>query len=145
MMQLSGTTLTKRYGPLGHLNNAYVGLALLPECSDGSKTVTLKRYGDYEVRLIDFSQDRSTADCLFWLELYCRMTRSSPDSCRCDDLDDAYRAVKFEVLLRLRRTLGQQALRRGLSASLAWGLAGPTFECVSERADFLVAEQPRDF
>jgi hypothetical protein len=31
--------------------------------SDGSKTVTHKRYGDYEVRLIDFSQGRSTADC----------------------------------------------------------------------------------
>ena len=56
---------------MGHLNNAYVGLALMPESGDGSKTVTLKRYGDYEVRMIDFSQGRSSADCLFWLELYC--------------------------------------------------------------------------
>ena len=31
--------------------------------SDGSKTA-LQRYGDDEVRLIDFSQGRSTADCL---------------------------------------------------------------------------------
>jgi hypothetical protein len=30
-----------------------------------------------------------TVNCLFWLELYCHMTRSSLDSCRCDDLDDA--------------------------------------------------------
>jgi hypothetical protein len=97
MMQLSGTTLTKRNGPLGRLNNAYVGLALMPECGDGSKTVTLKRYGDYEVRLIDFSQGRSTADCLFWLELYCHMTRSSLDSCRCDDLDDAEAAADHLV------------------------------------------------
>jgi hypothetical protein len=89
MMQLSGTTLTKRNGSLGRLNNAYVGLALMPESGDGSKTITLKRYGDYEVRLIDFSQCRLTVNCLFWLELYCHMTRSSLDSCRCDDLDDA--------------------------------------------------------
>ena len=97
MLQLSGTTLTKRNGPLGRLNNAYVGLALMPECGDGSKTVTLKRYGDYEVRLIDFSQGRSTADCLFWLELYCHVTRSSLDSCRCDDLDDAEAAADHLV------------------------------------------------
>jgi hypothetical protein len=93
MMQLSGTTLTKRNGSLGQLSNAYVGLALVPESGDGSKTVTLKRYGDYEVRLIDFSQGRSSADCLFWLELYCHTTRSSLDSCRCDDLDDAEAAA----------------------------------------------------
>ena len=97
MMQLSGTILTKRNGPLGRLNNAYVGLALMPECSDGSKTVTLKRYGDYEVRLIDFSQGGSTTDCLFWLELYCHTTRSSLDSCRCDDLDDAEAAADHLV------------------------------------------------
>jgi hypothetical protein len=94
MMQLSGTTLTRRNRPvLGRLNNAYVALALMPECSDGSKTVTLKRFGDYEVRLIDFSQRGSTADCLFWLELYCHMTRSSLDSCRCNDLEDAETAA----------------------------------------------------
>jgi hypothetical protein len=93
MLQLSGTTLTKRNGPLGHLSNAYVGLALMPECGDGSKTITLKRYGDYEVRLIDFSQGRPAADCLFWLELYCRTTRASLDSCRCDDLGDAEAAA----------------------------------------------------
>jgi hypothetical protein len=98
MMQLSGKTLTRKNGPaLGHLNNAYVGLALMPERSDGSKTVTLKRYGNYEVRLIDFSQMGSPADCLFWLELYCHMTRMSLDSCRCDDLDDAEAAADFLV------------------------------------------------
>jgi hypothetical protein len=97
MMQLSGTTLTKRNGSLGHLNNAYVGLALMPEGGDGSKTVTLKRYGDYEVRMIDFSQGSSTADCLFWLELYCHVTRLSLDSCRCDDLEDAETAAEHLV------------------------------------------------
>jgi hypothetical protein len=97
MLQLSGTILTQRDGSSGHLNNAYVGLALMPECSDGSKTVTLKRYGDYEVRLVDFSQGGPIADCLFWLELYCHTTRSSLDSCRCDDLEDAEAAADHFV------------------------------------------------
>ena len=97
MIQLSGTILTKRNGTLGRLNNAYVGLALMPECGDGSKTVTLERYGDYEVRLVDFSQGSSTGDCLFWLELYCHMTRSSLDSCRCDDLEEAEAAADHLV------------------------------------------------
>jgi hypothetical protein len=61
----------------------------MPNCRDGSKTATLQRYGDYEVRLVDFSRSGSTAECLFWLELYCITTRSSLDSYRCDDLDDA--------------------------------------------------------
>jgi hypothetical protein len=102
MMQLSGTTLTKGNGSLGQLSNAYVGLALMPESGDGSKTVTLKRYGDYEVRMIDFSQGRSSADCLFWLELYCHATRSSLDSCRCDDLEDA-EAAADDLILRAKR------------------------------------------
>jgi hypothetical protein len=92
-MQFPGATLAKRNGPLGRLNNAYIGLGFMPECSDGLKTVTLRRYGDYEVRLIDISRGRSTANCLFWLELYCHVTRSSLDSCRCDDLEDAEAAA----------------------------------------------------
>ena len=138
VMQLSGTTLTKRNGPLGHLNNAYVGLARMPECSDGSKTVTLKRHGDYEVRLIDFSQGRSTVDCLFGLELYCCLhdpivsrqlpvRRSRRDAqaaadylvSRAKQLYDESGvnrwAAKFDALLRLafERPAGQ-ALRRDL-------------------------------
>ena len=71
---------------------------------------------------------------------YCHITRSSLDSCRCDDLDDAEAAadclvsrakqlydctevarwaIKFGVLLGLGRTLGRWAFRRDLSASLA--------------------------
>jgi hypothetical protein len=97
MMQLSGTILNRKNGPLGHLSNAYVALALTPKSRDGSKIVTLKRYGDYEVRLVDFSQSRSTAEYLFWLELYCHVTRRSLDSCRCDDPDGAEAAAEHLI------------------------------------------------
>jgi hypothetical protein len=85
-----GTTLTKNNGPtLGRLSKAYVSLALMPELSDRSRTTTLDRYGAYEVRLVEFLQDGPIGDYLFWLELYCHVTKSSLDTCRCGNLDDA--------------------------------------------------------
>ena len=90
MTHLLGTTLTKNNGPaFGRLYKAYVNLALMPERSDGSRVTTLERYGAYEVRLVEFLQGGPTEDYLFWLELYCHITSSSLDSCRCDNLDDA--------------------------------------------------------
>jgi hypothetical protein len=96
MMQ--GTTLTKNNGlPFWHLNKAYISLALVPKRSDGSKTITLKRCGGYEVRLIEMSQADAITDCFLWLELYCHTTQASLDSCRCDGLDDAEAASDYLV------------------------------------------------
>jgi hypothetical protein len=90
MTHLLGTTLTKNNGPvLGRLNEAYVSLAVMPERNDGSRAITLDRYGAYEVRLVEFLRGDPTGNCLFWLELCCHMTSSSLDSCRCETLDDA--------------------------------------------------------
>src|SRR5271168_182742 len=84
------TTLTKNHRPAsGRLSRAYVSLALMPERSDHSRAATLERYGAYEVRLVEFQQGGQAGDCLFWLELYCHVTKSSLDSCRCENLDDA--------------------------------------------------------
>ena len=89
-----GTTLTKTNGPtLGRLNKAYVGLALMPERGDRTRATTLERRGAYEVRMVEFSQGDSTGDCLFWLELYCHITKFSLDSCSCDNFDDAETAA----------------------------------------------------
>jgi hypothetical protein len=65
----------------------------MPESSDCVKTATLDRYGAHEVRLLEFSQNRQAGDCVFWLELYCHLAKSSLDSCRCDSLDDAETAA----------------------------------------------------
>jgi hypothetical protein len=88
------TTLTKNDGStLGRLRKAYVSLALMPNRSDYARTASLDRYGAHEVRLVEFSQNRPARDCVFWLELYCHLTKSSLDSCRCDNLDDAETAA----------------------------------------------------
>jgi len=84
------TTMTKNNGPIsGRVSKAYVSLALMPDRGDHSRATTLERHGDYEIRLVEFLQGDPTVDCLFWLELYCHVTKSSLDSCRCDNLDDA--------------------------------------------------------
>jgi len=82
---------------LGRLSKAYVSLTLMPERDDRSKMITLDRYGPYEVRLIEFLQGEVTGDCLLWLELYCHVTKSSLDSCRCENLDDAETAADLLI------------------------------------------------
>lgn len=86
------------------LRHAYVALMLAPERKDGSRTVALARYGALEVRLLEFDHDER-CDASFWLELYCHDTRSSLDSCRCDDLDDAD-AIADSLLLRAQESQG---------------------------------------
>ena len=84
------TTLTDNNGPtLGRLTKAYVNLALIAAGSDRSRSTTVDRYGTYEVRLVEFLGGGRASDCLFWLELYCHVAKSSVDSCRCDNFDDA--------------------------------------------------------
>jgi len=69
----------------------------MPERADRSRTSTIDRYGAFEVRVVEFSQGASTGECFFWLELYCHVTRSSLDSFRCDNLDDAETAAEHLV------------------------------------------------
>jgi hypothetical protein len=90
--------MTKNKGPtFGCVSRAYIGLALHSQRSDSSRTATLDRYGSYEVRLIEFLQTDPTGDCFFWLELYCHDTKSSLDSCRCNNLDEAQTAADLFI------------------------------------------------
>lgn len=90
MMQWSGAILRKKNKPLlSRLSQAYVRLLLIPESTDGSRTVSLARYGAYEVRLVEFFHSPACDDSSFWIRLHRRGLQSSLDSCWCDDLDDA--------------------------------------------------------
>jgi hypothetical protein len=90
--------LRKKNKPLlGRLGQAYVRLLLIPESTDGSRTVSLARYGAYEVRLVEFSHCPASDDSCFWVRLHRRGLQSSLDSCWCDDLDDAETAAEHFV------------------------------------------------
>jgi hypothetical protein len=90
-----GSILRKKNRPrVSGLQQAYVGLMLAPESKDGSRTISLARYGAFEVRLVEFRHCGTVEPLPFWLELYRHDARLSLDSCRCDDLDDAESAAE---------------------------------------------------
>jgi hypothetical protein len=95
---LSGTTLRKSIG-LGkelaerRLIRAYLALYLAPAGEDGARTVSLARFGAFEVRLVEVTQALSAEIPPLWLELYAHGIRSSLDSCGCDEFEEAVLAA----------------------------------------------------
>jgi hypothetical protein len=81
--------LRKKSRPLlCRLHQAYVGLMLAPESKDGTRAVSVARYGAFEVRLVEFRHCGAFDASSFWIELYRRDTKSLLDRNRCNDLDD---------------------------------------------------------
>jgi hypothetical protein len=99
---LPGTILRKKRPLLSRLNQAYISLALIPEDTDGSRTVSLARYGAYEVRLVEFPPSLASDAFPFWLKLYRRDLRTSLDSRCCQDLDHA-EAVAEHLVSRAKQ------------------------------------------
>jgi hypothetical protein len=94
-MQSSSATLRKKCRPrLGRLNQGYISLLLTPKHTDGSCTVSLARYGAYEVQLVELAHDADDGGSSLWLRLYDRDSRSSLDDRRCDDLEHAESLVE---------------------------------------------------
>lgn len=108
------TILRKKRPLLSRLNQAYISLALIPEDSDGSKTVSLARYGAYEVRLVEFPPSPASDAFPFWLKLYRRDLRTSLDSRCCQDLDHA-EAVAELLVARARKLHRGHGTRSALS------------------------------
>jgi hypothetical protein len=89
---------------------AYLALFLVRAGDDGTKVASLARFGAYEVRLIEFIEQTLVDTPVVWMELFAHDTRSSLDSVRCDDLDEAV-ATAEEFVARARE-LRQNQLRR---------------------------------
>ena len=93
------------------LTRGYVELGVVPADHDGAKTVSLARFGEYEVRLVEVMPVNHADATPMWLELYSHETRSGIDSCRCYDLEAAVQAT--EKLISRARTLDEEA--RGMN------------------------------
>jgi hypothetical protein len=87
------------------LCQSYVALMLAPDDKDGVRTVQVARFGAYEVRMVELASARALHDSDFWLELYCSDTRSTLDSCRCWDIDEA-EAVADHLISCARQLAG---------------------------------------
>jgi hypothetical protein len=64
---------------------------------NGTRTISLARYGAFEVRLIELQEHCSPNNSQSWVELYRHDTQSSVDSCRFDELDEAETAAKHLI------------------------------------------------
>jgi hypothetical protein len=92
----SGTTLHKSIGKElaeRRLIRAYLAPSLVPAGEDGARIVSLARFGGYEVRLVEVTQDLSAEIPPLWLELYSHGIGSPLDSCGCDEFEEAVLAA----------------------------------------------------
>lgn len=92
------------------LYQSYVGLMLVAPDNHGSRSVPVTRYGAFEVRLVELAERGAQDDVDVWVELYCRDTRMSLDSCRCRDLDEAQSIA--DGFARCAERLSQSACER---------------------------------
>ena len=76
---------------------AYLSLFLLPAKADGCKTASLARFGNHEVRLIEFAEESCPDVPLLWVELYRHDTRTGLDSFRCEDIEEAVSAADMFI------------------------------------------------
>jgi hypothetical protein len=88
------------------LTRGYVHLCHVPADTNGAKTVSLARFGNYDVRLIEFVRTRPTDATPMWLELYSHQTQLAIDSCCCYDLEEAVHAT--ENLISRARGLDEE-------------------------------------
>jgi hypothetical protein len=89
------------------LTRGYVELGVAPADSEGTKTVSLARFGEYEVRLVEVVPANRADATPMWLELYSHETRSGIDSHRCYDLEAAVQAT--EELISRAKSLDEEA------------------------------------
>jgi hypothetical protein len=86
---------------------AYVRLFFLPASKEGARIVSLARFGNYEIRLLELSTMDYDRDPPLWMELYDHDIPAAIDSCRCGDLEDAVCAA--EKLLSQAKQLSEAA------------------------------------
>jgi hypothetical protein len=64
-------------------------LAFVSQRGDGTKAVSLARFGDYEVLLVELEKAGITDHTQLWIELYDHKLQHGLDSCGCTDIEEA--------------------------------------------------------
>jgi hypothetical protein len=107
-IQRRGSALSKATGDTFfelRLTRAYIRLFLVPVNDDGVRTVSLARFGNYEIRLVELSHTHANDLPPLWMELYAHDDQECIDSCACHDLEEAVRIA--EQLISQARELNE--------------------------------------
>jgi len=108
------TTPSRQLTTEARLIQAYLNLFTVQPGLDGSRKVSLGRFGCYDVRLMELCPD-SLADSLpVWVELYDHEFRVTLDSRGCDELEVATLAA--EHFLSQARQLNEERTRAPMPA-----------------------------
>jgi hypothetical protein len=83
---------------------AYVQLACIPRKNDGSRSLTVARLTQLDVRLTEALAEM-TGMPLFWLEVYSDTSHSVIDRYECSDFDEDDLATAVQMIM----TAGQRA------------------------------------
>jgi hypothetical protein len=107
-IQRRGSALSKATGDTFielRLTRAYIRLFLVPVNDDGVRTVSLARFGNYEIRLVELSHAHASDLPPLWMELYAHNDQECIDSCACHELEEAVRIA--EQLISQARELNE--------------------------------------
>ena len=74
------------------ITRAYIKLLCIPE--GAAKIVSLAQFGNFEVRMLESSQNDSDAAPLFSIELFDHDAQLPVDSCSCFDIDEGAAAFR---------------------------------------------------
>jgi hypothetical protein len=88
------------------LVRAYTRLFLVPKGEDGSRRISLARFGNYEVVVVELAQAERAPQ--FWMELYAHDIERALDSCACDDIEQAVSAAEG-LIKQARKLYGESA------------------------------------
>jgi hypothetical protein len=89
------------------LTRAYISLLLVPTDEEGLRSVSLARYGKYDVRLVESALTPAIETTKLWVELYAHDVHARVDRCSVNDLDEAVAAAKY--LISRAKTLNEES------------------------------------
>jgi hypothetical protein len=73
---------------------AYMRLPFVSQRGDGARTISLGRFGNCEVFLVELPHADSTR---LWIELYDHTLQQALDSCGCTDIEEAAAAARLLI------------------------------------------------
>lgn len=84
---------------------AYLQLVLVAWDESGSRAISLAKYGNYEVRLLEVKSADPVEMPHLWVELYGNDVQAPIDACGCDDIEAA--AMAAEHVMSQAKQLAQ--------------------------------------
>ena len=95
--RLAWSDATNRRSGETLVTQAYLQLVLVSWDGNGSRAISVAKYGTYEIRLLEVMSADPAEIPHLWVELYANDVQASIDACGCDDIEAATMAAEHVV------------------------------------------------